>query len=1144
MWENYLKQRLTHPGAIFSLAVLIGVPAVADARVDGAMSPVVSSAASTAAARPDRALNLDWFGAEVPLGVVLPRLAEAEQSAVPASDNGPLQIGVHRGLPIKFRGDLAPRLKWIARHDGSIVSAVVVTSPGALEMRAAMLVDLPPGGEIRFFGGDANERLPVTTRANIHWLKDPDWRPATLWSPVVGGDSLGIEITLPSRRALAATSFRVEKISHAYASMSQPRQPLQDTQCPGHIDVQCRASELPSNIEDAVARIRVEAHGVTLSCAGTLLNDTDEEGFIPYFLTAHHCVPTAEAARTVVARWFYQQAACGGTAIDSRDQQTSGGAELLKTSSRQDSTLLKLQFDGPVPGGLWFSGWNNKSIGHPAGVFTIHHPAGSVKKYSAGMTLGQDDFQTGGVDGSFFTVANGIEVGWDEGLSEGGSSGSGLFNSNGNLIGALSSDTPEECGGPTLFGSFRDFFPLIRGYLDPSSLVSHEGDDHGNTLETATDLPFNGRLSGEIDPASDFDYFRLRVMVPRAVTLYSVGNLDVEAILFNADGIELARDSDTGEGKNFLIRHQLLPGEYFIEVRSYDEIAAGSYTIVSESSLTAVSIPDPTLRAALEAALGKAPGEAITSTEMEILIEVVVIPLSSRATDLSGLEFATNLLALHLGINSISDLTPLSGLTSLQWLFLGNNLISDLTPLAGLTNLTRLELHDNSISDLTPLAGMTSLTALDLENNNSISDLAPLAGMTSLRQLNLQNNSISDLTPLSVMTSLRRLFLADNLISGLTPLAGLTSLEELFLEDNLISNLTPLSGLTELQALYLLNNSISDLTPLSGLTELQALRLHNNSISDLTPLTGLTKLGDLRLEDNLISDLAPLVANVGFCCEAQIDLRHNPLGAESQGTHIPILQSRGVIVFFIDDHSESSDTATDLPLGETIGGELDPFYDIDYFRLRITAVTKVAIFTTGRMATIGTLFNEAGAELAHYDRSDIWRRHEGLIPRDQRHLANFLIEYQLAPGEYYVRVANGGPADPPLYRIAAEERDLVVMPLPDRRLGLGGDSLRLGLTRYFPSLSGTPSYTAVSSNPALVTVRVEAGALIIQSNAESEEGTVTITITATDSTGQGIIATIMVTLDETVDNAAVARGLLQGWRLPWLVEESRADSAQ
>ena len=162
-----------------------------------------------------------------------------------------------------------------------------------------------------------------------------------------------------------------------------------------------------------------------------------------------------------------------------------------------------------------------------------------------------------------------------------------------------------------------------------------------------------------------------------------------------------------------------------------------------------VAIPDAKLHAAIASELGKASKALITADEMATLTRLDAP--NSGIRDLTGLEFATSLTRLHLGIdrvegryvnsNDISDLTPLAGLTNLTQLILTNTGVSDLTPLAGLTNLTRLSLGDNSIVDLTPLAGLTNLTELEL-GDNEISELpvGVFAGFANLETLNLARN--------------------------------------------------------------------------------------------------------------------------------------------------------------------------------------------------------------------------------------------------------------------------------------------------------------------------------------------------------------------------------------------------------------------
>ena len=160
--------------------------------------------------------------------------------------------------------------------------------------------------------------------------------------------------------------------------------------------------------------------------------------------------------------------------------------------------------------------------------------------------------------------------------------------------------------------------------------------------------------------------------------------------------------------------------------------------VVSLGSLTQpVYFADQDLKARVEAALGVS-----DPTADDMLGLTSLNAASSNIDNLTGLEYATNLVHLVLSGNQISDFSPLSGLTNLRFLFLNYNQISSISPLSGLTNLALLYLHSNQISNLSPLSGLTNLVRLDLYNNQ-ISSISPLSGLTNLDGLDLRENPLN-----------------------------------------------------------------------------------------------------------------------------------------------------------------------------------------------------------------------------------------------------------------------------------------------------------------------------------------------------------------------------------------------------------------
>ena len=401
-----------------------------------------------------RELKLDYSGAFPGLHIVLPPPSDEEKRAMARSDSKRRVIGFHRGVPGGYEDDLSPRLDWIGQADGSFVAPLLVTSPEAESVRVGIRAELSPGGEIRFFGMQSDERFAVVIREDFPVVGG---EMETRWSPTVDGDTIGIEITLPSEKAVDAFRLRIDALAHSLHSMrSLDTAPKLD--CPNiHIDVQCRSGSTHSGKEDAVARIRFEEGVFSYVCSGTLMNDSVQATFIPYFLTAEHCVNTGSVARTVEAWWFYQRAQCGGSGLDSRWSRTTGGTDLLATRAASDLTLLR--FRGSLPGGLTYSGWDANPIAHPASVYGIHHPDGDLKKYSAGVTTGNTLSDS---------VVNAIGVRWSEGTTEGGSSGSGLFlRDGGYLVGGLSHGPACAHNITDYYGPFRDFYAQIRRWLRP-----------------------------------------------------------------------------------------------------------------------------------------------------------------------------------------------------------------------------------------------------------------------------------------------------------------------------------------------------------------------------------------------------------------------------------------------------------------------------------------------------------------------------------------------------------------------------------------------------------------------------------------------------------------------------------------------------
>ena len=195
-------------------------------RVAGGAPPPTRSSILQAATS---MLKQDYTQTAIPLAITLAPLAATETAQLTETEkvtqkSKALQVGFGRDIPATDRANILPRLKWTHFPNGMLVSACTVTSPQARSVRLALVASiLAEGVEIRFFRPRSPEQSfgPFTKELLLRQA-EPDGRngPGSsktqegFWSPVIEGDSIGVEISLPSAEALQTSSVRLLQVSH------------------------------------------------------------------------------------------------------------------------------------------------------------------------------------------------------------------------------------------------------------------------------------------------------------------------------------------------------------------------------------------------------------------------------------------------------------------------------------------------------------------------------------------------------------------------------------------------------------------------------------------------------------------------------------------------------------------------------------------------------------------------------------------------------------------------------------------------------------------------------------------------------------------------------------------------------------------
>lgn len=258
---------------------------------------------------------------------------------------------------------------------------------------------------------------PITSKEN---------NPENIWgSSIYKGDAVIIEIKVPTI-SKEKNELHIKSISHGYKEMFIDKTFGQSGGC--NINVLCPLGNGWVNERNSVALV-LNASG-NEHCSGTLINNVCNTN-IPYFLTANHCYTSNSAGAVSNWRFIFQywSPAC----IPSRDGSRSvlfNGSTLRANYAASDFALLELTQTPPANSGINFSGWS-RSATNPAFTTGIHHPSGDVMKIS------QDNVAPIKTNYPGLSGNNHWKVDWDNGVTEGGSSGSALFDENHRIIGQL-----------------------------------------------------------------------------------------------------------------------------------------------------------------------------------------------------------------------------------------------------------------------------------------------------------------------------------------------------------------------------------------------------------------------------------------------------------------------------------------------------------------------------------------------------------------------------------------------------------------------------------------------------------------------------------------------------------------------------------
>jgi PKD repeat protein len=238
---------------------------------------------------------------------------------------------------------------------------------------------------------------------------------------------------------------------------------------PCNININCPIGAPWVEYKRSVTRITFVQGGNSFLCSGSMINNTAGNR-TQYYLTAEHCAPDDHAS--MVFYFNYESSTCSGTT--GALNQTVSGAQLKASNYDTDFRLVLIQ--SPIPGNynIFYSGWDRSGT-QPTTETAIHHPAGDIKKIS----IDNNPATNSSAFGTPPRLTNGFwQVIWDQGMTEGGSSGCPLYDQNKRIVGQNLGGVAAQCENPQVvakvFGKFSESWShggnstnQLKDWLDP-----------------------------------------------------------------------------------------------------------------------------------------------------------------------------------------------------------------------------------------------------------------------------------------------------------------------------------------------------------------------------------------------------------------------------------------------------------------------------------------------------------------------------------------------------------------------------------------------------------------------------------------------------------------------------------------------------
>jgi len=461
---------------------------------------------------------------------------------------------------------------WTDLENGDRVWRMLISSPGAISLN--FIFDdffMPEGGSLYLYSDDREDLLGAYTS-----VQNQENRMLGTW--LVYGDKVWLEYYEP-QNVSGMGSINISKIIHGYRNADKrPQEKGLNDSGDCMLDVDCNIGD------DWQAKKEHNKRAVALIvmnnslCSGTLINNTSNDG-TPFFLTADHCMEGNNPSTVAfLFDWISPAPQCAtyNNSQNGSQNMSVSGSILRASDPLSDFALLEITQSIPGSWDRVYAGWD-RSGQIPDYAVGIHHPSGDIMKVS------RDNNSPAKINYSnlyAWEISNSTG-GWDYGATEGGSSGSALFDPDGRIIGQLCCGA-SGCNGLTDNGQSDDYGRMDRSWTgagSPSTRLSDWLDPTGTGQTYINPFPAISNDDIGIISIDEPESGNLSDSEPIVITIQNLGNN-------SASNFELSFQINDGEIVNETYSATLGSGTstQYTFSQTADMSTAGSYEITATIS--------------------------------------------------------------------------------------------------------------------------------------------------------------------------------------------------------------------------------------------------------------------------------------------------------------------------------------------------------------------------------------------------------------------------------------------------------------------------------------------------------------------------------------------------------------------------------